>query len=347
MNLVKFYSILFYSLFAYALACPTVGSSEKFYPASILQVENHIGKYTIVAEKSTHSLFVFKTDLKYPELLARYSMATGKIVGNKRYMGDAKTPEGIYRLTFFHTQDFLLDKYGENGKQYGLGAFTLDYPNFMDQKWGKTGGGIWIHSTNDASRISKGLDSRGCIVINDQNLTDISKYINLGQTYVVVVQDLHYINEKTWNNNRNSLYNTIYEWKQSWENEDLEKYISFYINNYSDFFRKSLNQFKNYKRSIFAQPGKPKIDFNDLTILQTEKYARINFTQKYSSNTITDIGSKTLFLKKDKSYQWKIINENWSKINNTNSMASPFAYLNNRSEKNEKNSNISVGQVIQ
>ncbi len=49
----------------------------------------------------------------------------------------------------------------------------MNYPNPIDQRLKKTGGGIWLHSTNDETRIEKGLDSRGCVVAANNDLKEI------------------------------------------------------------------------------------------------------------------------------------------------------------------------------
>ena len=41
----------------------------------------------------------------------------------------------------------------------------------------------------------------------------------------------------------------------------------------------------------------------------------ITIEQDYSSDVIEDIGKKTLYLKKDENYQWKIVFEGFQKIN--------------------------------
>ena len=37
------------------------------------------------------------------------------------------------------------------------------------------------------------------------------------------------------------------------------------------------------------------------------------FLQDYESETIKDIGVKTLYFKQNKSYEWKIVSEKWSR----------------------------------
>ena len=68
----------------------------------------------------------------------------------------------------------------------------MNYPNIIDKRSGKTGGGIWLHSTNDETRIEKGLDSRGCIVTTNKELIEISNFIELNKTPIIVVENINF-----------------------------------------------------------------------------------------------------------------------------------------------------------
>jgi murein L,D-transpeptidase YafK len=240
-------------------------------------------------------------------------MATGKKAGNKIYQGDHRTPEGIYYLTNFLTHQDLLKKHGKQGEIYGVGAFVLNYPNAGDAYDKKTGGGIWLHSTNDETRIDKGLDSRGCVVSGNTDLIEISKYIELHKTPMIVVHNLNYLDQRTWTSTRNQLNEMVFTWLDAWTKEDIDKYISFYHERFRNNHVKGRSALKAYKRSIFFGKGKPKINIKNLNIFVVDNYARITFTQEYESQNIQDIGRKTLYLKRDAYYQWKILAENWSK----------------------------------
>jgi uncharacterized membrane protein len=55
-----------------------------------------------------------------------------------------------------------------------------------------------------------------------------------------------------------------------------------------------------------------------------DQYVAVVFKQDYQSAVINDIGMKTLYLKKDDYYKWKIVAELWSKIGpNANSDFKP------------------------
>lgn len=306
------------TILAITALLPMANASEQnnYYPKAILQLSPYFSHHVIVAEKSTHTLYLFANENGLPKLVTQYQIATGKKAGDKIFQGDFRTPEGIYHFTEFLTHAQLLEKHGQQGEIYGVGAFVMNYPNPIDQSQGKTGGGIWLHSTNDETRIDKGLDSRGCIVAHNQNLIKISDYIELDKTNIIVVHDMNYLNEAAWQAERAKLNQMVQGWLTAWQEENLEDYISYYSpKDFKDATRGNYNNYKSYKKAVFSNPGKPEISLSDVSILQTQDYAVVTFIQNYSSNSINDTGKKILYLTKDEFYNWKIVSEKWSKLN--------------------------------
>ncbi|GAB4010258.1 MAG: hypothetical protein Fur0010_02560 [Bdellovibrio sp.] len=294
---------------------PILRAEEKpeLLPSALLYLDGFFSHHVLVAEKSTHTLHVFRNDGSYPKHIASYQMATGKKAGDKVFQGDHRTPEGIYFLTDFISHEELLKRQGSQGEIYGVGAFVLDYPNAIDEMAGKTGGGIWIHSTNDETRIEKGLDSRGCIVTANTDLIEISKYIELNRTAVVVVQELSFLKKEAWEQMRNGIKDSVMAWLEAWQQEDFEKYIGSYHKEFRDPTRGGLNAFSQYKKAVFANPGQPQIELDNISILFSGRYAVVTFLQNYTSNTIKDKGRKTLYFKRDEFYNWRIVSEQWTK----------------------------------
>lgn len=296
------------------LSFPIVGFCQNLMPANILVTDPKFSHHIFLVEKSTHTISVYQNNNGIPQLVKSYRIATGKFKGNKLSEGDHKTPEGIYQLQEFFTSTDLLKRFGNESKIYGAGAFTTNYPNPMDQKIGKSGSGIWLHSTDDDSRIEKGLDSRGCVVVVDKDLKDISQFIDLSNTSMIITHDQYFISEKAWSDVRNQILQAIEDWRNAWEEENIDQYMNFY---HQEEFRDSkgnYNTYKAYKKNVFSNPGKPKIEFSHISVLHFNDYMIVQLEQKYVSNTINDSGKKTLYLKKNANYEWKIITENWSKL---------------------------------
>ncbi|MDD0853501.1 L,D-transpeptidase family protein [Halobacteriovorax sp. GB3] len=305
--------LTFLALFVTGLIQTTI-ADDQFLPENILQTDAFFNHHIIVAEKSSHKLYLFSNQNGLPKLIETYQVATGKKAGDKFFQGDHRTPEGIYHFTEFLPHQELLKRHGKAGEIYGVGAFVMNYPNPIDRREGKTGGGIWLHSTNDETRIEKGLDSRGCIVAHNGNLINISKYIELNRTNVIVVHNLRYLPRESWLQEREKISSTVSDWVDAWTNEDFNRYISHYSK--KEFFDKNRGGYANYrqyKRAVFANPGKPSISLENVSITKSRDYAVVTFKQVYNSSNINDIGKKLLYLKKNEYYQWKIVSEVWTK----------------------------------
>ncbi|MBT4792289.1 MAG: L,D-transpeptidase family protein [Halobacteriovoraceae bacterium] len=288
---------------------------KSYLPSTIYQLDASFAHHTLVVEKSTHSLFLYQNDQEFPRLVKKYKVLTGKFIGNKTLQGDKKTPEGVYFFQKFHPSQYLTKKYGDYGKIYGAGAFTTNYPNEIDKRSKKTGGGIWLHSTDDDNRVSLGLDSKGCVVAIDKDLKDISQYIDLLNTPVVIVQDLHYQTKESWLKSKNEITSVVNKWSEAWRNKDFETYISSYSKtNFFDSIRGNHSQFKQYKKSVFARKDTPTIEMQDMSILNNGEYVVVTMLQDYTSPVVKDIGKKTLYLQKNASYEWKIVAEKWTKV---------------------------------
>lgn len=289
--------------------------TKDFLPANIYQLDSKFSHHILLVEKSTHKLYLYKNANSQPELVKTYQVATGKITGDKAVQGDKKTPEGIYQFQAFRPAAELIKLWGDTGLIYGAGAFTTNYPNIIDRRAGKTGGGIWLHSTDDDARVDKGLDSRGCVVATDLDLKDISRYIDLKNTPIVIVQNMHYLKKNTWQKNKDALATEIQKWADAWRNKDFETYINQYSKaEFHDPRKGSWSQFRTYKKAIFSRTESPEISFNHLSILTYGDYAVATMEQDYKSQLVQDIGKKVLYLKKDANYQWKIVAEQWSKL---------------------------------
>ena len=288
---------------------------DSFLPSAIYQLDKRFTHHVVVVEKSTHSLYLYKFGEKTPELIKKYTILTGKFTGNKFIEGDKKTPEGIYFFQKFYNVNYLLNRYGDYGKIYGAGAFTSNYPNPIDRRSGKTGGGIWLHSTDDDNRIKLGLDSKGCVVATEKDLKEISKYIDLANTPMIIVENLNFQNLVSWQTAKNSITKVVTDWSKAWIEKDFNTYINSYSKNgFIHPVRGRFNAFRTYKKAVFSRNDKPSITFSDVSILHNNDYVVVTMVQDYNSALIQDMGKKVLYLRKNANYQWKIVAEEWSRL---------------------------------
>lgn len=290
-------------------------AQDNYLPSNILMMDPKFSHHVILVEKATHKLHLYENNNSIPRLLKTFHTATGKFKGDKSVNGDHKTPEGIYTIYEFLSKQELLRRHGKYAEIYGSGAFPMDYPNFIDRREGKGGGGIWLHSTDDDNRIFKGLDSRGCVVVQNADLKEISQYIQLNHTPIIVVQDIFHLSKETWQTNRKDLSEAVENWVKAWQTKDFQTYISSYDPvRFKDKKHGNYNGYRAYKKAVFSRADNPQIKMDFISIFATKDYAIVQLQQDYRSSIINDIGKKTLYLQKDQNYDWKIVGEIWSPI---------------------------------
>jgi murein L,D-transpeptidase YafK len=302
-------------LLTFLLLTLATAGAQDYLPAHLLALDTRFNHHVLLVEKSTHTMMVYENQNGLPRLVEKFKVASGKIKGDKDREGDRKTPEGIYNFLEFYSAAELRKRHGDYAKMYGAGAFTTDYPNLMDQREGKTGSGIWLHSTDDASRIDKALDSRGCVVVNDKDLKQVSRYLDLTRTPIIIVQEIDYLAKATWDKKRAELMGAVEGWANAWKEKRFNDYISYYHpQEFRDRSKGGYAAYKAYKQAVFSRPDTPRISLDSISVLSAESYAVVTLRQDYRSAVINDTGKKTLYLKLDENYDWKIVAELWEKL---------------------------------
>jgi murein L,D-transpeptidase YafK len=114
-------------------------------------------------------------------MIQKTGIACGKNPGNKKKIGDNKTPEGVFRVSKIQhasdwTHDFKDDSLGEIAGAYGPFFIRLDVPG---QK------GIGIHGTHDSGSIGSRA-SEGCIRLDNQAVTQLANSVKPGTLVLIV-----------------------------------------------------------------------------------------------------------------------------------------------------------------
>ena len=94
------------------------------------------------------------------------------------------------------------------------------------------------------------------------------------------------------------------------------KIIYYDDKDYKNLWSSFLKNYKQYKKAVFWRKGRPDIQMSHISIFKVGNHYRVRFIQDYKSSNINDSGVKTLYLEVNSNYQWKIIRERWSKLNN-------------------------------
>ncbi len=249
--------------------------SEKI-PSCILNYKFGLEKHIIIVEKSTQKLYIYSNYNNKP--VKTFGITTGKKDGQKYFEGDLKTPEGIYyfRRTLSGNELPKTDDYGEK-------AFTMNFPNPIDKLERRKGSGIWLHGAFDSNKVETANSSRGCVVMKNNDLNTVSKYVFLNDTPIFIYKKIKYSTVDEIKAKRDKFLSYFKKWKNSWEKKDLENYID----SYSSLFRynkMNIDAFKQHKKRLNKIYKFIKVKLSDITLYSYNNYYYASFNQLYISD---------------------------------------------------------------
>jgi murein L,D-transpeptidase YafK len=265
-------------------------------PSVVLRWPEKGSPYAILVDKSAQKVYVYKKD--DPSAPARsYPCSTGENDGKKSRQNDRRTPEGIY---------FFINAYEQKDLApiYGVRAFPLDYPNPLDRGEGRDGYGIWFHGTN---KPLKPKDSNGCIVLENQNIEDLSSFVELYDTPVIISPRMEMIESEKLRKEREVLEKVVEEWRRAWETKQVDKYMSFYSRRFTSG-GKDWKEWKEYKTRLARQYRRIHVEIENLALYRNDGTVMATFRQHYGTAGFDSRGFKRLFLQQN-SEQWKIVGE--------------------------------------
>lgn len=272
------------------------GGKPGLVPAALLKWPERCSPYAILVDKSEQKVFLYgRENLLSPERV--YPCSTGENEGPKSRQNDRRTPEGIYFFTDSYVKRYL-------SPIYGIRAFPIDYPNPIDIKEGRDGYGIWFHGTN---KPLKPRDTNGCIVLEDAAIDHLAAYIKLHETPTIICSKIEMADPESVKNQTGVLERTIEEWRRSWQDKDIDRYMSFYSPQFSSD-HKDRHAWKAYKSRLAKQYSQIRVDIDDLRLLRNGHTMVAEFTQRYRASTFESVGVKRLYLQQN-SEEWKIIGE--------------------------------------
>ncbi len=286
-------------------------------PKAFVSLGDSLPAYGIVVEKLHHRLSLFKLNERNEyELVKTLRAITGKDPGDKVTRGDLRTPEGIY----FVTGEM---KDAELPAKYGRLAFTLDYPNIYDQRQRKSGYGIWIHSTDDPKRLEKPFDTEGCVVLSNEDIIDLKKYISPFEIPVIITKEMSTVKAEDLEEPRRKALEMVESWRNSWQTSDFDSYMGYYSKNFKSL-GKGRNQWENYKKNISELRSKNiKISISKPKIVAFEDQLLVVFQQDYTSQQHNDFGRKFLYLQWEGD-RYRIIAEKWYAQSKTETVLRPI-----------------------
>ncbi len=268
-------------------------------PRQILQLAPH-QRYALLADASRARLYLFENVDGEPRLKRDYYMTIGRNGTDKRVEGDKRTPMGVYHITQQLPRAQLADL-------YGTGAFPLNYPNAWDQVQGRGGHGIWLHGVPSDTYSRPPRSSEGCVVVTNPDLNELSQYIQVGITPVVIVERADWVDRATWEDSRAKLQATLAQWRQDWQARDADRFLSHYA---AEFLQGHGRGWAESKRRNIENKDWIKVDVRDasLFIYPGGEMAFAEFTQDYASDKLASTAGKQLFWKQHEG-DWRIVLE--------------------------------------
>ena len=263
------------------------------------------GEQVLLAEKNSRTLFLLRSVQGKLSLVKAYPCIVGKNIKDKEKTGDMATPEGIYFLVEF----IPATKLPEN---YGMGAFVLNYPDFLDKKEGKTGDGVWLHGHDPKKKLDEVQSTKGCVVVDNESLRELSTVIKLGTTPIVIVDQLAFRGADSQKKLAQELIGFTNAWQKSWESVDMKKFVRFYSRDFKTADGTDLETFAQRKEKVSKKKEFIRIRLDRKAVLLSQKHqgdiAVIRFRQTYRSSNFNSMSVKSLYLKKGQK-GWQIIGE--------------------------------------
>lgn len=308
-----------FCLFCLLLLNGSLSRADELLPSSLIFFD-YPGSTVIIIDKSVCRLMVYRYQEKW-EMEQSMPCTSGKIAGDKLREGDRKTPNGVYWLYKSWSGLELKEYYGEAANVYGIGAFELTYPNYLDLVVdGKNGDGIWIHGAENGKPVA----TRGCISLSNPDFLELTRYVELANTPVVIEEEIRYITADDRNRLQQSLLAFVESWRRSWESDDVAAYLDFYSRRFRTA-KRDLQSWSRLKRELNQQIDKRKILLSDLSILQSKGVIYVRFLQDYASTNLSDVGVKELYVAREND-TFRIISENWSRLIRPQPASLQYAY---------------------
>lgn len=241
----------------------------------------------VVVNKNTRKMQVFDYIDGVLKLRLTQDVIVGKD-GDKEKEGDLKTPVGIYTIT---------KRFTPPTEFYGPVAFALSYPNLMDKLDGKNGYGIWIHGF-PSDGAQREILTKGCVALTNDLLLEFESVVQDKKAVTIISENKEVISTKE---EIAQILSSLYQWRNAWKISDIDKYLSFYDDEFKRFDGMRIKRFSDMKRSIFSKKEDKIIKFSNLQIipypnLENKTMFKVAFHEYYKTKSYKYEGNKELYI---------------------------------------------------
>jgi murein L,D-transpeptidase YafK len=260
-------------------------------------------RYVIAVDASRARLYVFENTTSGIRRVSDYYVTVGKLGTGKNQEGDKRTPVGLYAISSFKPDSELEEL-------YGIGAYPLSYPNEWDVRNGRNGHGIWLHGVPRDTYARPPKASDGCVVLSNDDLKVLGRYISIGQTPVIIAPNLTWVEPSSLLAARDELQEAIDDWRKDWESRDTDRLLD----HYSPGFQAGNQRYQTFaeaKRKVNASKNWIKIELDRLSIYRQpgdKDMAIVTFDQDYKSSNLNNVSSKRQYWRRENG-RWRIVQE--------------------------------------
>ena len=269
-------------------------------PSQFLELSQK-SRHAIAVDASRSRLYLFENTPSGLNLIADYYISVGKAGTSKTSEGDQRTPLGVYYITSNLDRKSLKDFYGS-------GALPLSYPNVLDAKRGKTGGGIWLHGTPSTQFSRPPLATDGCVVMANPDLEHIIRTVEVRSTPVIIASQLEWIDPQKAKAEMQPFENTLHAWRNAKTTGDVGQILTFYTPDFNSN-GKNLVQWTDTLKSEISKVQGRTIQLKDVSYLH---WTDTNETMVVTFGEVAD-GIRTGLTKRQywmrEGNQWKIFFE--------------------------------------
>ena len=148
------------------------------------------------------------------------------------------------------------------------------------------------------------------MVLANQDLENLSTYLQIGLTPVIISPGIEWLSLDDWQNERKALNKEIEEWRTDWESRDTNRYIQHYSSRFKAE-KLNLEDWKRTKHDVNAGKTWVKVELKDISMFRNpgkDDFVEVTFEQNYSSNNLNNVAQKRQYWVKEDG-QWKIIYE--------------------------------------
>jgi murein L,D-transpeptidase YafK len=259
-------------------------------------------KNIVLVDAKLSRLYVYENDHGKLKLTSDYYVSQGKLGVNKVKAGDQKTPLGVYYITQRLPGAKLPDFYGP-------GALPINYPNEWDRVNGRSGYGIWLHGTPSDSYSRPPLSSDGCVVLTNPDLKELSASVEVGNTPVIIAEDVKFISKAKWEAERASANKMLEAWREDFASADPDRLRKHYSRNFKAPRGQDLNGWLQKMHQSLL--GAKDVSLEDVSFFRYPDQKELivaAFTQEATIGKTRHLVRKRQYWAKEGG-QWKIVSE--------------------------------------